>query len=640
MLKKEIEEKLAEILVGRIHDVNERVLTEIGQTIKAISTLKPTDAYKLGQIIKYGGSYEKIVKELKKVTKQNEQDIYRMFEEVARNNKQFAEQFYKYRGVDYIPYKNDTALKQQVLSIASITANTYRNLSNTRGIGFMVEGLDGKKTFKTLEESYNDIIDKAIISIAQGKSTFDEEMRRAVKTLGHNGLLVYESGRTRRYDSAVRMNILDGIRQLNMKTTEIIGEEYGADGVEISVHENPAPDHADIQGRQFSWLQYDLLEKGEKAKDVNGIEYDGSGKRHIGEYNCYHKIFSIIIGVSQPEYTDEQLKEIKEKNEKGFDYEGKHYSMYEGSQLQRRLELEIRKEKDTQILARESGFDDLARQSQSKINYLTKKYNELCNISGLPPKKQRMAVSGYRKIKAADEIKPKPVAPKAEKKTSGPRDYDKEYNTLVGKLNNKNINVTKEYESIADKEVRNDNLKQLDALTTQYNHNKISNRMLDITGADLGIGTYADASYYGHRIRMSNYFFADKDRVIRSETQDMSSGWHFNVPDDKKHVYTITHEYGHILEYEYLKESLRNATSFVKGLDEFDKDLRDRLMKKAMKKLPEKMTITEFKKKYFSRYAQSKRNYEWFAETFAKYKLGDQDVWTETFGEWLEDYFK
>ena len=122
----------------------------------------------------------------------------------------------------------------------------------------------------------------------------------------------------------------------------MFGKEYGADGIEISVHSNPAPDHEDIQGRQFSIEEYDKLQAGEIAKDVKGIMYDGSDKRQIGQYNCYHDIFNIILGVSKPIYTDKQLKEIVQNNQEGFEYEGKHYTNYEGTQLQRRLETEKR----------------------------------------------------------------------------------------------------------------------------------------------------------------------------------------------------------------------------------------------------------------------------------------------------------
>jgi len=273
------------------------------------------------------------------------------------------------------------------------------NIANTRGIGFLFKNQNGQMYFKDIQQAYYEIIDRGILAISQGKETFQTEMRRIIKDVGGNGVVIYESGRTRRLDSAVRMNLLDGIRQVSNETAQRFAEEYNADGIEISVHSNPAPDHADIQGRQFSNEEYEKLESGDIATDYKGNKYDGADKRHISEYNCYHKIFPIVLGVSKPEYTDKQLNDIRESNLSGFDFEGKHYTMYEGSQLQRRIETAIRKQKDTQILARASGDTELVEQSQNKIRLLTSKYNDLCKASGLQPKKIRMQVSGYRRVK-------------------------------------------------------------------------------------------------------------------------------------------------------------------------------------------------------------------------------------------------
>lgn len=68
--------------------------------------------------------------------------------------------------------------------------------------------------------------------------------------------------------------------------------------------------------------------------------------------------------------------------------------------MQRKIETEIRKQKDTQILAKLSGadFKDLVDKSQKNITLLNKKYNNLCYASGLKPKKQRMQVLGYKRI--------------------------------------------------------------------------------------------------------------------------------------------------------------------------------------------------------------------------------------------------
>ena len=413
MLSQEVEEKLAEHLTARIEEANTYILKKIGEAIKQISTLTPSQAYQISQILKFGGTYEEIVKELAKVSGKNVQDIYKIFEEVAKNNKQFAKQFYKYRGIDYIPYSKDIALQNQVNSIARLTADTYLNIANTRGIGFLFEGLDGQLSFKNIQQAYYEIIDRGILSISQGKETFQTEMRRIMKQLGNNGVVLYESGRTRRLDSAVRMNILDGIRALNNETSRRFGEEYGSNMVEVSHHTNSAPDHIDtVDGKQFARIDVirqqiaSGVEKEIKLEDIQGTKVKVKGKwyddydtinnsldRKVSTLNCRHYPFEGILGVSKPSYTKEQIEADKKKNLDGFEFEGKHYTMYQGSQLCRRVELEIRKAKDTQILARASGDNELVNKSQSKISQLTHKYDELCNVSGLMPKKARMSVS-------------------------------------------------------------------------------------------------------------------------------------------------------------------------------------------------------------------------------------------------------
>lgn len=631
MLNQEVEERLAERLVNRIEDVNAFILKKIGEAIKEISTLSPSQAYKVSQILKYGGSYEEIAKELAKVSGKNVKEIYEIFDEVAKNNKQFAKEFYRYRGIDYIPFKDDLALQNQVRSIATLTANTFINIANTSAVGLIQDG-----KFKQLKQAYEEVIDKAIISVAQGKDNFYSAMRDTLKELGSNGVVQYESGYTRRLDSAVRMNILDGIRHLNNENSKRFGAEYGADGVEISVHSNPAPDHADIQGRQFSNEEYDKLESGHIAKDYKGNKYDGHDKRQISTYNCYHKIFAIVLGVSEPEYSDEELKKIQDENEKGFDFEGKHYTNYEGTQLQRKLETEIRRQKDTQILANASGDMELVKESQSKITKLTHKYNDLCKVSGLKPKKQRMSVSGYKRI----DVK-KIKEPQQFKSITENKDYDfnEAFSLLSRDLEDKNVVVGQGFYRLGNK-LSIKNLEQLNYLTDKYPHNIVFNNNLGLetfTGRRER-GTYGRAFYDNPRqIKLEVGYLQDRDKLLKNYQNDIDKGWHYKTRDIDTSV--ITHEYGHIIEFNYLKrlQNRANTTIDFKG---WDKDLEDTIITNAIRKLDKKISKAEFKNKYYSRYAKSKRNYEWFAEAFTKLELGEKDVLTEALEEWLNDFYK
>lgn len=53
MLSQEVEERLAEHLTARIEEANTYILKKIGEAIKQISTLTPSQAYQIQQILKY-----------------------------------------------------------------------------------------------------------------------------------------------------------------------------------------------------------------------------------------------------------------------------------------------------------------------------------------------------------------------------------------------------------------------------------------------------------------------------------------------------------------------------------------------------------------------------------------------------------
>lgn len=404
MLNNEQEEMLVQMLIDKIEALNEDILTIMGKRIKQIGELTPTQIHQIQQMLMYNTDIDRIVQKLAEITNMNINDIYKLFEYSAKTNQDFARQYYKAKGISYIPYEKNAALKEQIKAIANITAREYTNISRTSAIGYSIKDTNGNIVFKDISNAYKDLIDKAILNISQGKITYQQEMRKAIKEIGGSGLKVvdYESGRSVRLDSAIRQNTLDGLRNLNNQLQEQFGREFGSDGVEISVHARPAPDHAPIQGHQFSNEEYEKMQSSLPFKDINGVQFEPI-ERHISEWNCYHRPFRILLGISKPLYSDEQLAEIEKTNEDGFELDGKHYTGYEGSQLQRLLEREIRKQKDIQIMAKASGDKDLTLQAQTKITQLTTKYNQLSKVSGLPNQlKTRARVSDYRRINVAN----------------------------------------------------------------------------------------------------------------------------------------------------------------------------------------------------------------------------------------------
>ncbi len=427
MLSDKVIEQIDERLLKRIEAGNEYVLKMIGKKLKKIKSLSPSEANKLINILKYGGDYEKIANKLAQITAKNTDEIHKIFNEVAKKDYEFDEQFYKYRNIEYPSYDKNTELKRLVESIAEITAKEYQNIAGlSKSVGLGVVNDKGEVVFKPLKEAYNQLIDEAILNISTGKETMDTMMKRTLNELDQGLKVIYEhkdeDGNIKYYkkriDSAVRETINGGLSKLQQEMQVIVGRQFKSDGVEITVVYNPAPDHEKVQGKQFSNDEFEKFQNDLDCHSYDGVffpavsEETKRDRRSIGQYNCRHLVYSIILGVNEQQYTNDQLKKIIDDNHKGFDFEGKHYSKYEGSQLQRKLESEIRAEKLNQISARARNDQEAIYKSQEKITTLTNKYKSLCNAGNLTKYDDRLRVSGYHRVKVKRPVNspPKPVA--------------------------------------------------------------------------------------------------------------------------------------------------------------------------------------------------------------------------------------
>lgn len=409
MLSEEQVKKLPERLVKRLETINILCLEKIGQRIKEIGAMSPSDVHRLTAMIDFGADVREITQELANVTAKNTEEIYEIYDLVAKDNYAFAKTYYETAGKAYIAYESNKHLQKYVKAQADITAKEYVQLS--QHTAFMVFGKDGKKRPTSLSDTYTKVIDMAVEKVALGVSDYQSEMRGALKALADSGLRTkytplkgragktvdYATGYSRRLDTAVRQNVLWGVKQLNQGMQEQTGQEFGADGWEIDYHSNPRPSHAEMGGRQYS---------AGKARTVNGVYYPSFSTVEdlMQDYGCLHFKWAIILGVSEPNYSPEELKKLKELDKAKIEFEGEEYTRYELSQIQRKLETAARHAKDRQIIAKAAGDDELRRREQERINLITSKYTKVSKAAGLPTKAERMSVSGYHRVKSTSEV--------------------------------------------------------------------------------------------------------------------------------------------------------------------------------------------------------------------------------------------
>lgn len=385
-------ELLLERFYNRFNQYNTKVLEKLGEAIKKFDGVSPSMAHQIAQELKYGTDIDDLMAELSRLSGKSIKDIEEAFDIVAEENVAFAEVYAKAKNMEFVDYKDNDQLKRLVKGIAGETNATFKNISKTRAIGFVLKDKYGKKTFKNLKDTYIDLIDEAVFNVEIGVSDYQSAMRGVIKQLADSGVKIHEekvgypSGYNRRIDSSVRQNVLTGVRKINITTQKIVGRQYGTDGIEISAHSPCAEDHLSIQGKQFSNKEFKKL--------------NASLERPISEYNCRHFVFSIVLGVNQPSYSQKMLNQMNRESQSIIEYEGNKYTKYEATQIQRKLETAIRKEKDIQILAKASDNKELIKESQDRITKLTNKYKEISKISGLPTRMDRLKVAKYRRISA------------------------------------------------------------------------------------------------------------------------------------------------------------------------------------------------------------------------------------------------
>lgn len=374
----------AYIVSARFDAINTHYIKLMAKQIKEIGKLSPSNLFRLQQMSKMQQNIDSIEYMLAQETGKTLDELDKVLELSGLSVYKDAYDLYVAHNRIQVPFKQNQNMMNYIRSVQSLTHNTFMNMSNTT----------------VIFEPYRNLVDMAIDAVTNGIDSYNNIIRKQLtdSTLQSNlryadeGLKVtYASGVTRRLDSAVRMNVLEGVRQVNNGIREKTGEEFGADGVEVSAHALCARDHIDIQGKQFSKKEFEM--RNEELR------------RHISTCNCKHYTFPIILGISKPTYTDEELKQYKDNSEKPVNINGKEMTKYQATQAQRNMETAIRKQKDKYIFADTMGDTEMAEKIKNNINQLQSQYNSISQQAGLSPKMDRTYVPGY----TGKQVKPKSI---------------------------------------------------------------------------------------------------------------------------------------------------------------------------------------------------------------------------------------
>ena len=357
------------------HDTAQIILTHL----RDIGNFTASDLHRLEQLQRAGYNLECINKKIADALGKSEKEIYHLYRTDAKAYYGRNEINYRKSGTHWIPFEENEIMQQFVGAIASQTASQFENI--TGSLGFV----DRFGKPMTMQSVYRQTLDYSITSVMSGVTDYNSAIRKSVREISDNGMqwVEYESGWRNRARVAADRALFTGMAQIREQINFQAGKEFGADGMEISWHSGFRPTH-DFGGLQFTTAEY-LSKIAERLND----------------YNCRHRAFPIILGLSEPAIDRGELARLnREENEKKK-WRGKEYNRYEQEQRQRRFESDIRIQKDRITNFGVVNDADEVLKAKQRLSSLESTYNAFSRTMGLQVHHNRTWTYSFDKRRAA-----------------------------------------------------------------------------------------------------------------------------------------------------------------------------------------------------------------------------------------------
>lgn len=365
--------------------MEQRILDDLVERITIADEIISVSDWQLNRLYETGRSRQEIDQALQEALKYTDADqleeLYRktIGEDYVRNV-----ELYQNAGLPAIPLEENQELQEFIRAVAEQTSNTFRNFTNSLGMRYRK---NGTLIERSLTEAYMDILDGAVTDILLGAVDYHTVIQRAVKDLRNSGIryVEFKNGKSFNVVGHARTCIMTGFGQIAGKANESLARQIGTDTYEVTWHAGARPSHQPWQGRVYSY---------DKLVSICGL---GSAGGLCG-VNCYHMYYPFVEGISPRTYTDTWLDQMnKQENEKTA-YNGKEYTTYEALQQQRKMERNMRAQRQEISMYKAAEEDKKVIESRIMYQAQMKQYSEFSKAMGLPEQRERIYMDGLGKV--------------------------------------------------------------------------------------------------------------------------------------------------------------------------------------------------------------------------------------------------
>ena len=327
-------------LVLLFQQVEDDILRDVARRISKMDTMTSTANWQLWRYEQTEALRQDVVKKLARYTGKSEAEIRRLMQEAATRAMEAEDKIYYHYGKEPTPFAENATLQALLNAGYQQTAGTFHNLTAT--------------TANTVSGQFEAALDRAHLKVSSGAFDYKSAVKSAVDGLADTMKYVtYPTGHTDTLEVAARRAVLTGVNQTGAKLQVARADEMGVAFFETTAHGGARPSHAEWQGRQFhrgGAVDY----KGKHYPDFEADTGYGTGAGLCG-WNCRHQFFACFPELGDPPaWTREQLESLNARN---IEWNGKKYTAYEISQMQRARERNVRRWKKRYLAEDAAGLD-------------------------------------------------------------------------------------------------------------------------------------------------------------------------------------------------------------------------------------------------------------------------------------------
>ena len=377
MLTPEFLHEAPEGLLELYRETEEAILADMARRISTYDFYIPAAQWQKRKLEAMGMMESEINRRLSQLTGRSLEEIKELMKEAGMETIANDDRIHTIAGKKCPPLEASPSLIAVMNSGYRRTAKAFRNLTRSTAIN--------------ASKQFSKILDQAYMQVISGAFDTETAIRNAIKALAEKGIesVRYPSGRVDNIEVAARRAIVTGINQtagdMQLARAEDVDSEY----VETTAHAGARPEHEVWQGKVFKL-------RGEEPGYPNFYEATGYGTGPgLCGYNCRHNFHPFYPGLSTPAYSGEMLAEYAAKD---YLYNGKKYTEYEVSQMQRYYERARRRWKREYLMQEAAGLD--TTEASVKIRSYMEKLKNLEEQTGMPSQHDRMIVAGFGKGEA------------------------------------------------------------------------------------------------------------------------------------------------------------------------------------------------------------------------------------------------